>query len=88
MYSHVCTHSTVDSSPPGQNGHHLADGIFRCIFVNEKFGVFITISLKFVPWGTIDNIPVLVQIMVWHGRDDKPLSEATPARFTDAYMRH
>ena len=24
-------------SPPGQNGRHFADGIFRCISVNEKF---------------------------------------------------
>ena len=26
-----------NSSPPGQNGCHFADNIFRCIFVNEKF---------------------------------------------------
>ena len=28
----------VNSFPPGQND---ADGIFRCIFVNEKFCIFI-----------------------------------------------
>ena len=32
----------INSSSPGQNGHHFADDIFRCIFVNEKF----CISLK------------------------------------------
>ena len=27
----------VNSSPPGQNGRHFADDVFRCIFLNEKF---------------------------------------------------
>ena len=40
---------TLNSSPPGQNGHHFVDDIFRCIFVNEKFCISIKISLKFVP---------------------------------------
>ena len=26
----------VNSSPPGQNYHHFADGIFKCIFLNEN----------------------------------------------------
>ena len=38
----------------------LADDIFRCIFMNEKFCILIEISLKFVPKGLIDNIPALV----------------------------
>ena len=45
----------VNSSPPGRNGRHLADDIFRRIFVSEKFCIFIKISLKFVPKGPIDN---------------------------------
>ena len=49
-----------NSSPPGQNGCHFADGIFRCIFVNEKFCTLIKISLKFVPKGSIENNPALV----------------------------
>ena len=44
-----------NSSPPGQNGCHFADDVFRCIFVNEKFGILIKISLKFVPKGPIHN---------------------------------
>ena len=32
-------------------------------------------SLKFVPKGPINNIPSLVQIMVWHRPEAKPLSE-------------
>ena len=49
-----------NSSPPGQNGRHLADDIFRCIFVNENYFILIKISLKFVPNIPIDNSPALV----------------------------
>ena len=45
---------------PRQNGCHFADDILRCILVNEKFCIFIKISLKFVPKGPIDNNPALV----------------------------
>ena len=38
---------------------------FRCIFVNEKFCIWIKNSLKFVPEGPINIIPALVQAMVW-----------------------
>ena len=37
------------SSPPGQNGRHCADDMFKCIFMIEKFGISIQIALKFVP---------------------------------------
>ena len=50
----------INSSPPGQNDHHFANDIFRCIFVNEKFCSLIKIPLKFVPMGPIDNNPALV----------------------------
>ena len=46
--------------PPGQNGRHFADDIFKCIFVNEKFCISVQTSLKFVPRGPIDNNPALV----------------------------
>ena len=35
-------------SPPGQNGCHSTDDIFRCIFMNENFCILIKISLNFV----------------------------------------
>ena len=38
---------------PGQNGRHFADDIFRCIFVNETFCIFIKFSLKFVLKGQL-----------------------------------
>ena len=45
---------------PGQQDRHFLDDIFRCIFVIEKFLIFIIISLKFVAKGPIDNNPALV----------------------------
>ena len=42
----------------------FADGIFKCIVVNEKFYILLKISLKFIPKGPIDNNPALVQVMV------------------------
>ena len=60
---------------PRQNGRHLADDIFKCIFRNENVWISINISLKVVSMGLIDNIPALVQIMAWRRSGDKPLSE-------------
>ena len=36
------------------------DDIFRYIFVNEKFGILIKMSLNFVPKSAIDNNPAMV----------------------------
>ena len=59
-----------------QNGHHFPDDIFKCILLNENISISIKISLKFVPKGPINNIPVLVQIMDWRRPGDKPSSES------------
>ena len=40
----------------------------------------IKISLKFVPKGRINNIPILVQVMAWRRPGDKPLSEPMMVR--------
>ena len=61
---------------PKQNGRHFADDIFKCIFLNENVWIPIKISVKFVPKGTINNIPALVQMMAWRRPGDKPLSES------------
>ena len=60
---------------PRQDGRHIADDIFKCIFLFENAWISITISLKFVPKGPINNIPALVQIMAWRRPGDKPFSE-------------
>ena len=78
----------VNSSPPGQNGHHFTDDIFKYISLNENCCISIEISLKCVPKNPIDNMPVLVQIMAWRLLGDKPLSETMLSQFTNAYMRH
>ena len=71
-----------------QNGHHFSDDIFKCIFLYEDVWFSLNISLKFVPKFRINNIPALVQIMVWRRVGDKPLSEPMLTWFTDAYTRH
>ena len=78
----------INSSPPGQNGPHLPDDIFRGNSVNEKSYILLKISPKFAPKGPIDNNPALVKIMAWRQIGDKPLSEPVLTQFTDAYMRH
>ena len=64
-----------NSLRPRQNGRHLADDKFKCIFLNENVWIPIKISLKFVPKGSNNNNPALVQIMAWRRPGDKPLSE-------------
>ena len=44
-----------------QNGHHVTDDIYKCIFLNENVWISIMISPNFVPKGSINNIPALVQ---------------------------
>ena len=58
--SQLYTVSGFNSSPPGQNGRHFADDIFRWFFVNEKFCISIKISLKFVTKDSIEINPALV----------------------------
>ena len=43
--------------------------------MNEKFLIWIWISLKFVPKGPIDNRSALVQVMALRRTGEKPLSE-------------
>ena len=68
-------HKGINTLRLRQNGRHFADDIFKCIFLNENVWISIKISLKFVPWNHINNIPALVQKMAWRRPGDKPLSE-------------
>ena len=61
---------------PRQNRRHFPDDIFKCIFLNKNEWISIKNSLKFVPNGQINNIPLLFPIMAWRRSGDKPLSEA------------
>ena len=71
---HVVINQHIDTLRPRQNGRHFADDIFKCILLNENFLILNKISLKYVPWGPIDNMAALVQIMAWRRIGDKPLS--------------
>ena len=76
-YFHWCVtrHQWVNTLRPRQNGHHFADDIFKCIFFNENVWISISILLNFVPNGSINNIPALLQITAWRQPGDKPLFE-------------
>ena len=66
---------SINTLRPRRNGRHFPDDIFKRIFLNENIWIPIEISLKFVPKGSINNIPALVQMMAWRRPGDKPLSE-------------
>ena len=71
-HQHISSFNTLRRR---QNYRQFAADIFKCIFVNENAIISMKISLKFIPKGSIDNIPALVQIMAWRRPGDKPLSE-------------
>ena len=78
----------INSSPMDKMAAILADNKFKCIFLNENDRILIRISLKCVPMSPIDNKPVLVQVMAWRQKGDKPLPELMLIKFTDAYMQY
>ena len=65
----------VNTLRPRQNGRRFADDTFKRIFLNENVRISITISLKFVPKGPMNNNPSLFQIMACRLDSNKPLSE-------------
>ena len=73
---------SVNTLRARQNGRYFADNIFKCIFLNENVWIAIKISLKFVPKGSINNIPALLQMMAWRRAGHKPLSEPTMVSLT------
>ena len=76
------------SYSPEQNDWGFADGIFICIFMNEKFRILLKISREMVLRCPIDNNSASVQIMTWHQICDKPLYEPMLTQIVDAYVRH
>ena len=65
---------------------NLADDIFKCISLNEKFCILIQISLKYFPRGPEDNKSALVQVMACRRTGDKPLLEPMHTQFTNTYI--
>ena len=52
-----------NTSRPRGHGRHFPDDVFKYISLNENVWISIKISQKFVPKGSIYNIPSLIQIM-------------------------
>ena len=57
-----------------KNRRRFAADTLKCILLNENVWILIGISLKYAPWGRIDNDPALVQIMAWRRTGAKSLS--------------
>ena len=62
-----CWHIEAETRWPPFSWRH-----FECIFLNENVWISLTISLKFVTRGQINNIPALVYIMACCRAGDKP----------------
>ena len=73
-YIYMLYHS-INTLKPRRNRQHFGDDIFKCNFFNENIWISIKLSLEFVPMGSIDIIPALVQIMVWRRPGYKPLTK-------------
>ena len=55
---------SVNTLRPRQNGRHFADDTFERTILNENVWTSINISLKFVPKGPINNIPLSEPMIV------------------------
>ena len=67
--------------PPGQNGRHFTDDMFKCIFMKVlNFDLNFT---EFIRKGLNDN---MVQVMTLRQTGNKPLPEPMTTQFTDTYM--
>ena len=78
MYS---PRSSINTLMPRRNRQYFADDVLKRIFFNDKVWFSITISLKFVAKGRINNVPTSVRIMAWWRQGDKPLSGPMMASF-------
>ena len=67
--------SHINTLRPRHNGRPFTDDVFKCISLNGNAWISLIISKKFVPNFPINNIPALVQKIVWRLSGDKPLSE-------------
>ena len=52
----IYTLNIINTTKPAQTGRHIAEDIFKCIFLNENLRILIQISLRFISRGTIHNI--------------------------------
>ena len=88
MYGLWVLLTSINTLRPRQNNRHFADDISKYIFLSENFWILNQISLRYVPYGLIDNMDALFQIMDWRRAGDKPLPEVMFVCFADVYIRH
>ena len=68
----ICTrlllwhYEIVNTSRLRQTDWHFANDISKYIFLNENYWISNNVSLKCVPYGPIDNVSSLVQVLAWH----------------------
>ena len=67
IHANLLTHLPLDKMAA-----NLADDVFYRIFLNENVWIAIKISLTFLPKGSVDNKPALVEAMAWHRTGEKP----------------
>ena len=72
---------------PRQDGRQFEDYIFKYIFFQRKCLNATKVSLKFVPNGSIDNMPAMVRSMAWCQTGYKSLPEPMLTQFSEPYMR-
>ena len=64
------------------------DGIFKCVFLNEKAWILIKILLKFVPRGLVNDVPALVHIYGLVPVRRQAIIWTNDVMFANVYMRH
>ena len=67
LLTHICVTwpQWVNTLRQRQDGHKYADIIFKQIFLNENYCIFIPVPLRFVLNVWVNNKPSLFQIMPW-----------------------
>ena len=75
VYYQEILYSNRNTLRPRLNGRHFTDKTHSKAFLNEDNGIWIKISLMFLPKDPINNISALVQIIAWPRPGDKPVSE-------------
>ena len=74
MCIRLVIYSLASPISPAQNVHHYED-IFKGIFLKGNLCIWIQMSSKFVPRGSVNNEVSLVLVIVWHLLADKPFPE-------------
>ena len=84
----ICLFTVINTLRSEENACHFEDDIFKCIFLNWKCCILITISPKFVCKCLIHNISTLFQVLARYQPGNKQLSEPILMEFADTYTHY